>query len=241
MNVLAYSALKETDDIETEGWHKDTINYVTEKRDEIMKYIRSLLKWMSNVNFANDAEDIYYETLLYLYKCKDYSVEEAVEYGRNTPISLEQYVNICIRYCIRRHISEYFKREKGLIREEIWTGEEYGSIFDLIPDRSDPYENVGTDLKAALKALEPKRYLYKTDIYQLLFIRLLTIENDENYERVLEVLDIKDTLRHSEMENDKDVLMAVKAIALAGRETSLKELRPYVYRSGIIINAMQLL
>ena len=169
-------------DSRQEGWDKATIEYVRENRGVVMSVIRGVVLrgGFSKVVKGYDYNDIYDELVLYLYKYDDYDTERAIqsclENGYDSIISLESYITVCIKNCVKRYAKsrrDYLdKIINGVINER--DGKDL-SLLDIIPDKrmAERYESIEFDLDLALKAVECKRYRYGVDIYQLLYISLM--------------------------------------------------------------------
>lgn len=239
MTELVYSPpMEEEECIPSLAWDKDTIKYVTEHRNKVMKTIRGSAKSMSSFN-TMDIEDIYSHVIEYLYKSDDYDVQQGLEKSNSgNLVTLEGYVNSCIKFCVKRYITDAYRREKDITRDGIVDDEgREKELIDIIPDNKAhiEFDDIGYDAEETLKNLECIRYKYGVDIFMVLYVRMLTIGESENkYRSVLEVLGVsKKELGELEKRtaNDEDVIQAIKALSLCNSDIAMKLLEKTVYNA----------
>lgn len=236
LEVLVYSPLKEEQ--VSDGWQKQTVEHVCKHREKAMKTIRSIAKGMCKQSLqSQDVDDIYSEIILYLYKSDDYDLAKAVERSSSgTMVSLEGYINTCIKYCVLRYLTNQRMVDKEKVADITSKEGKEVSIFDTLPDKSseEDYDSVIYDLTQQCKAYECKRYKYGPDIYLVWYVRLLTLESgdDETYRDALSILGIdKRELARLEKSMQEDDMMQefAKAIANTGIDESLRILEEYIY------------
>lgn len=245
---IAYSApFEEEEQLPSLSWDKQTIEYVIKNKRKIINTInRSIYKKLGNFK-SMDTEDIYYDVLEYLNKAGDYSIQRATNSNRKSGIiTIEAYVNICINYCAKRYITDYYRRENGIIREVIATDEGTEiNIIDSIADNNsgNAFEKVEYDLEECLKAIEYKRYKHGFDIFLLIYLRLLLInENDIKYRKILEVFGLsknKLKLLEEKIIADEEILEAIKAISIHNRKECIDKLKYMVHGAGNIEKAIK--
>lgn len=239
LEVLVYTPLMEEGNEDVTGWDKETIAYVSKYKGKVYSQIRGIAKSIRKHNLqTTEVEEIYSDILMYLYNCDDYNISKAIERSNtNTIVSLEGYLNTCIRCCVIRHCTTAYKEEKEHIRD-IYTdddGKEL-SIFDSIPDTksSEHMDVVLYDLEALCKSYEILRYKYGPDIYLVWYIRLLTMaaNNDGLYKDILNILGIsrKELLNIEKLAAEDELMTTLaRAVNLAGMQNALRIIRKYVY------------
>lgn len=243
---LVYSPLKEDCTPDYTGWDKDTIAYVTANRSRVHRVIRGEAKKLSKPFLQiSDVEDIYSEVLMYCYKYDDYNITKAIE--RSTTgkiISLEGYINNCIKHCTMRYLTKEYAIDKEQIGEysKMDNGDEL-SIFDKIGDKSDDDNNIDNlvyNLEELCSLCESIRGKYGVDIYLIWYVRLLTMLKDKPekaFKEILEVLDIsKRDIKNIEDNIVDENLMSTfaKSISLVGIEESIEIIGKYVYAKDVI-------
>ena len=242
LSDISYSPLKEEEKSLT-GWSKTTIDYVLKNKSKVKSSIRGISKNLNKVLQSSDVEDVYMELLKYLYNCDDYNISKAYERSSSGAIvSLEGYIHICTKYCVKRYITDLYKIEKNVIRE--YTKDNDGkemSLFDTISDNSGEisYSNIAYQLDTICKSFEYQRYLFGPDLFQIWFIRLQTIihNKQDRYKDILSILGIsKKEISRIEKETDKDgaMISIAKAVTLIGVDDAVKVLRKYVYSADRI-------
>lgn len=247
LSSLAYHPLKE--EIKLTGWSKTTVDYLLANRKKVEISIRGIAKGLSKVLQKTDVEDIYMDILTYLYNCSDYDISKAYKRSNVSGmiVSLEGYVNSCIKYCVIRAVTNNYSSEKKLVRERNTDkdGKEI-SLFDTIPDTKDnSIEDFNYQLDTLCKYYEGYRYSFGPDIFLIWFIRLQTILNDKNdrYKDILLVLGIsKKDIHAIEKETGVDGVMIniAKAITLVGIEEAIEILRDYTYCADKIQRVVEL-
>lgn len=241
LEMLVYCPLMEDVSEDVTGWDKATIDYVSRNKSKVYNQIRGIAKTLRKKNLqATDIDDIYEEVLIYLYNCDDYNLSKAVERSSSgTIVSLEGYLNVCIKFCVMRYCTSMFKEEKEIIHEVVNpdSDDKELCLLDNIADvrSSEHIETILYDLESICKSCEPLRYKYGPDIYLILYIRLLTLnckDSPELYKDILNILGIsKKELNAIEKLSVEDELMTsfVKAIDITGVKRAIEIIRPYVY------------
>ncbi len=228
--------MEEENDELSLGWEKETVQYAVENKKKIIQLIRSNTRGITNIN-AMDYEDIYSEFLEYLYKSSDYDIQKATEYSSSgSMVTLEGYVNNCVRYCIKRYITAAYRRDKVIVREPIVDDEgKEKELLETLQDEksSEEFENICYDVESYLNSIEYKRYRYGADIFLLLYVRILTLEMDNSkYRSILEVLGVpkKDLAEiEKKLTTDQDIMQAFKAVTLCDTEQAIEFLERKVY------------
>lgn len=239
LEMLVYVPLMEEGNEDVTGWDKETIAYVSKYKSKVYSQIRGIAKSIRKHNLqTTEVEEIYSDILMYLYNCDDYNISKAIERSNtNTIVSLEGYLNTCIRCCVIRHCTSSYKEEKEHIRDTYTDddGKEL-SIFDSIPDSrsAEHMDVVMYDLDSLCKSYETMRYRYGPDIYLVWYIRLLTMaHNSESlYKDVLNILGIsrKELLAIEKLAAEDELMTTLaKAVNLAGLEKALNIIKKYVY------------
>lgn len=242
-----YSPLHESDVVDTKGWVKETVNYCIKHKRDVERQIRGLAKGFRKQQLQTaDIEDIFSELMVYLYKCDDYNIEKAIERSSTGNIvSLEGYVNTCIKYAVIRYCNSMNTDDKNLVPEEIYdeNGKEV-SIFNTIPDESANIDDGldDYDLETLCRCYEPLRYRYGQDIYQIMYIRILTTfdRSGKVYDNTLSLLGIsKRDLRGFDKDSeDSAIRVLAKAITLVSLEEATSILERYVYSAHSIREAI---
>lgn len=236
LQLLVYSPLKEEEQ-SLSGWCKSTIDYIEANRNRVVRTIKGIAKNISKQNLQSaDVEDIYSEILMYLYKCDDYNIEKAIDRSSSgTIVSLEGYVNSCVKYCVIRYITTAYKVDKETVREYTDRDGKELSIFDTISDsKVADFERLIYSMDQQCKMSEHIRYKYGPDIYMIWYVRLLTMSNgqEETYKDILDVLGIsKKELLSIERNAYQDDIMKnfAKSISNSGIDESISILEKYVY------------
>lgn len=213
-------------------WKKDTIQYLINNKLHIIRIIRKLMNSYSE----SDIYEVYSNLIYYFSKAEDYSIEKAKERSQTGEIiPIDSYIIKCTKYIVNRFKADKYKRERMIKRNFIIDEEgEKKDIFDRIPDEraGNAFKNVEYDLETYLENIQYIRYKYEADIFLILYIRLITNDNDDLYKTILEVLGIsKKKLR--EIENkaslDEDFKQLIKAISLRDKEEVIRRLEKYIY------------
>ncbi len=237
MTAIVYCPLlEEEEQIPSLAWEKDTLQYAINNKSRVVRVIRNAAKGMTNLN-SMDIEDIYSDVLEYLYKSDDYDVQKAIEYSNSgNMVTLEGYVNSSIKYCVKRYITSTYRREKEIVRDVIVDDEgKEKEILDMVADEESTriFNDIGYEVGLHIKSIEHKRYKFGVDIFLVLYVRLLTMEEGEDkYRKILEVLGVsKKDLNELEKKiiTDSDIRGAIKAISLSDIEEATSVLEKEVY------------
>ena len=252
LEQIIYSPLQDEDCNDVTGWKKDTVNYASCNKGKIESKIRSVAKGFRKFNLQSaDVEDIYQEVLVYLYNNDDYNIAKAIEWSSTGKmVSLEGYLNSCVKNCVMRYCHDLNKREKEEIPDTVISkndDDKDTSLFDTVTDTNcdDDLDYLMFDLESLCKSCEPVRYRYgpDTDIYLIMYVKLLTegIHNDEEshddaYYNTLSILNIskKDINKIDKTCEDSVIVAFAKAISLTGFKEAVKILEKYVYSAKTI-------
>ena len=234
---ICYSPLKEDEESLT-GWSKTTIDYIIKNKSKIKMSIRGIAKSLNKPLQTADVEDVYMELLKYMYKCDDYNVSKAYERSNTGGmVSLDGYIYICTKYCVKRYITQVYKKENNEVRERQTSedGKEV-SLYDTIKDKhgEEPYSDIAYQLDTICKSFEHQRYTFGPDLFQIWYIRLQTMlsNKQDRYKDILSVLGVsKKEVSNIEKETSVDGAMTsiAKAVTLIGIENAIPVLRKYTY------------
>lgn len=239
-----YSPFKEDTTIDLTGWDKQTLDYVNSNKRRILSAVYGIARASGRIVSKQDIDDIFQEIQITLYKSDDYNLQKATERSHTgIPLTLEAYVHNCVKNTVVRFLSERYKVEKCLVPEmkfESDSGKEI-SQFEFVEDENSTqqFEDLKYDLKAFCDNYEHARYKYGHDIFQLLYIRLLTSRNmdDPIFRNILTILGVsKKELASMERRaaDDDIVINLLKAVSLAGRKKSISILGNYIYSANCI-------
>lgn len=248
LSDVIYSPLAE-EEKQLAGWFKSTIDYVESNKTKVHNSIRGIAKSLNKNLQRADVEDIYMEIIEYLYSCDDYNVSKAYERSNaGVIVSLEGYVHTCIRFCVIRYVTSSFNNDKHIMSEHITDedGKEL-SLFDTIYDskNSIQFSTPLYPLDTICKSFECDRYAFGPDIFQVWFVRMLTIiyEKAESYKDILQVLGItKKEIDGVEKESNADgaMISIAKAITLITAEEAVSILKKYTYSAEQIQKVVEL-
>lgn len=249
LEILLYSPFLEEQDTSVAGWSKETIAYLNKNKSKVICHIRNVARKLGSEFFQNaDIEDIYSEALLYFYASDDYNISKAIERSsRGTVVTLEAYINYCLKCCVMRNLDKRRKADKHIAADTYRNeGGELLSLLDLIPDKQSEAELDGVlvDLNQQCKMSEHLRYKYGLDIYQMWYVRLLTIAEglEEHYGHVMNILGItKSDISAMKEKSFKDEMMLGFAVAIGrtGIDESINILENYVYSAHHIKKAIE--
>lgn len=237
-----YLMIEEEDKSPDVGWGKQTVQYAIENRSKVIKSLKSSIRLVYKSSLQEtDVEDIYSELIEYLSKTRDYDIEIATNCSKENEgssiIPLDAYVNKCGQYVVKRYISTAYARTKEIVKEP--TIESEGKevrILDIVPDPNTDtqFDNLCYDINTAMKVLEHKRYSFGSDIYLIMFIKLLGIKFKQN-EKIRQVLSILGVSRKDLAEaerlakKDSDFRYAINAMSLLDIDKVLDIMKGYVY------------
>lgn len=245
-SLLAGPLFEETSEDVT-GWEKETVHYVLDNKEKIMRQISGIAKSKRKQPLqVYDVEDLYATILEYLYKSDDYNLNKAVDRSSTGAlVSLEGYVNVCIKFCVIRYCNEMRIPGDGkeLVSDVIISGEDKElSIFDTMPDHTSDItlDHLMFDLRTLCDCCTPVRYKYGPDIFLILYVRLLTSFDTTGhaFKNALSVLGItkKDLSNIEKNSGDEVVCGLTKAITLIEYKEAIEILEDYVYSSCLIKN-----
>lgn len=250
MGTLVYAPLMEQSTEDCSGWSKETIAYITQKRNKrkIERQIRGIARGLRRNIQATDVEDIFSEIVLYMYRSDDYNLNKAIERSNSGSIvSLDGYINSCIKYCVIRYCANLNGRDRATVSDTVYSQDDDKemSIFDTIPDSNSEItlDHLIYDLDTLCKSCECLRYRYGPDIYLVWYIRLLTMDrqNSEIYNSILNILGIsKFDLQNIERVNEDEVMISfAKAINLYGVDEAKRIIKPYVFSAQLIEDTVE--
>lgn len=242
MQALVYHPLMEGEEEKKEGWNKETVEYVIDHKRHTMEIIRITARSISKGSICEcDMEPLYSDLLMYLYQNADYNISKAI--NKENPcqiLSLEGYISICIKFCIKKFVTDNYKKDKDTIRvypvdSEGKESNPFESLQDEAANRS--YEEIMCSLEDSCKQFEHCRYRYGADLYQLVYVRLLTINYNELYKVILELLGVskKDIGVLERQSLREDIVASIaQAISVEGIEPSIDIVGKYVYSAQSI-------
>ena len=245
LQLLVYSPLKE-EEKSVSGWSKETVDYINENRGKVIKTIKGIAKGISRKALqAADVDDIYSEILMYMYKSDDYNISKAVERSSNgTLVSLEGYVNTCIRFCVIRYLTTEYNIQKETVREFTEQDGKELSIFDTLSDGEEKhYDDLMFDIEEQCETSEYLRYKFGPDLYMLWYVRILTMLHGKGrmYKEILTILGVtKKDLENIERNAYQDDTMRsfAKSVSSCGLEKSIQVIEKYVYSANNIKNVV---
>lgn len=244
LEVLMYSPLMEEGTEKVAGWEKETIAYVTKYKSKVYAQIRGIAKGLRKRPLQiTDVDDLYQQIIEYLHRSDDYNIEKAIERSNsNTVVSLEGYLNACIKCCVQRFCTSLNKEERETIPDGYTDDDGKSlSIFDTIADEgaTDSLDKIFYNLEELCHSYECCRYKYGPDIYMITYIRLRTLQDktDTLYHQLLGVLGInKKELGAVLRKSSEDDLLTtmVRAINTTGSKKAVGILREYVFSANKI-------
>lgn len=245
-----YVPLMEETDNDVSGWQKDTVEFVTKNPRRVESLIRRTASGFKKTRLQQaDVDDIYQDILLYLHSSSDYDINKAIyRSSTGTIVSLEGYLNVCIKYCVMRSLNLLAEHDNETVSESILDGDDKElSIFNTIPDENAniDYDYLSYDLQSICKCCEPLRYRLGIDIYLVFYVRLLINEYGakSNYKDILNILDITraDLKRFDNLSDDSLVTVMAKMVSITPIEEALETLEGYVYSASLIKQAISTL
>lgn len=243
-----FSPLIDEETEELSGWYKMTVDYALKHEGKIKSEIRSAARRYRSTIQIVDIEDMYNDVIMYLYSHKDYDINDAINRSSTgIMVSLEGYVNSCVKFCIMRACSLMNKDDNCRVSEIVLgNDDEELSIFDTLYKDEDcvTIDNLVYDLETMCKSCEPIRYRFGADIYLVWYIRLLTIayKIGDKFNLIMDVLGInkKDIIKLNSCFNDDPVMMSMaKAITATGTLKAIGILEEYVYSAPLIKQAIK--
>lgn len=247
LSQILYSPLKEEDRALT-GWSKSTVDYIQSHKTKVCGTIRGIAKGLNKNLQKADIENIYQEILVYMYTCDDYNISKACERSSNGDIvSLEGYVHSCVKFCVIRYVTKQFENDKKEVPDIVKDvdGKEL-SKFDAIADtRNQGFDNAFYEIRETCKSFESQRYLFGPDLFQIWFVRLLTLiyNKEDKYTDILVVLGVSKTdicNIQKEANYDGAMLSIAKAISIIGIENAIEVIRDYTYSADKIQRVVEL-
>ena len=242
-----YSPLIEED--EASGWHKETVNYVLNNKTKVEKLIRGIAAGFRKKNLQKaDVDDIYEDIVLYLYNSSDYDINKAIDRSSTgSMVSLEGYLNICIKFCVLRSCKTISSHEKEtmniLIKDD---NDKELDIFNTIADEKVEIDHdyLSYDLETLCQSCEPLRYKFGADLYLVFYIKLLLAEtgcsSKYSFADILEALDItkSDLSNFDRFSDDSVVVLMAKLLNITPVQESIKVLSRYIYSRDLINRAL---
>lgn len=170
------------------GWNKSTVDYAIKYSEKLKNFISSrIIKYSDSV--IDDTDELYQEVLLELYKAEDF---RAFDLDENSKLSstIANYVYKRTEYVISTFRDKMCnirrKRCSNVVRDE--DGESI-EIFEFIPDGKDDYEYLlYDDVESFLKPLEPRRFEFGFDLFQVLYISIAANKMKINSDKVFKLL-----------------------------------------------------
>lgn len=168
------SVLFDSEESAAERWQKQSIQYMLEHRDSLLRYAKGLLS-KAKID-TREAEDIIQKTYDYFYNNSDYNIHTAItaseaKYNKEI-ISLEGYVKNTIGQFVKRHTSAVrTEAERRAKQQYSLDGKEVDSL-EYIEDKEayKEYDKLLLNIEEQLKAMEYKRYIANTDIYMTIYM-----------------------------------------------------------------------
>ena len=114
-SLMYYDLLDEEKN--SHGWEKQTVAFVLRHEKKVMNMLGRTAKSYGRDNVSeDDLKDMYQDFLYHLYKASDYDI-----FKSKHNISVEQFVNTCMRYFMKHYLSDEYKTTKNNIPMEIST------------------------------------------------------------------------------------------------------------------------
>lgn len=245
---VLYSPLKEEAVNDHTGWQKDTVEYAYNNKHAVVSSIQHVASGIRKKPLQRqDIEDIYQDVMLYLYNAEDYNINKAIEHASgNGCISVEGYVNICVKYCVHKALSKLHQSDLELSTSILGNDDNETSIFDTLADPGANTEACIEDisLEDICKSCEPLRYRFGADLYMVTYIGLLCKykNTNKNYKDILSMLGVssKDLSTMSQANDDAVIISMMHAVLLEPYSEALRILEEYVYSAGKIKNLINL-
>lgn len=232
---LQYSPLLE-DDVPN-AWEKSTVLWVIKNE----KKVRNLINKFGNGNVQEaDVSDIYMEIITYFYQSSDYDIDKAIDLSHSDkPVSLAKYVSSCIKYCVIRHVAGV-KHRYEIEKHDIEDSDTL-SLVDLTVSKEQI--EVERTLDDILSSNTHMRYMYGTDMFQVLFIQLLCRKYDKDEvktEEIFSTLGITESVlnKFDTYTEDGPIVEIARAIVKMSIDDALEILERYVYSANNIKRAI---
>lgn len=220
---------------QTSSWDKLTIDYAIKHKSKIEEHIRKV-----KYCYGYEVDDIYEELIEYLHKGKDYEIGY-INTEDGTAMTLEGYVKMCVNNCIKRYFTNKYQEGNKIVNiHTIGDMENSNNIENIMDKETDlDYEKIILDINSCLKALEYKRYKYGFDLYLLMFIRYITLGNNELYNMACNIL-IGEIFNINDIERDIDFKEVIRVLANLSKVDVIKELSNYVYGCRDILHILEM-
>lgn len=249
MSSLCDPHLSDGEDVK--GWDKQTVRYCTNNERKVKAIIKSCLnKIIPSLRVQSYfIEDIYSEVVQFFYNVSDYDLEKASN-GANPDriVSFEEYLSSSVKNCVKRAVTNEFKRTGNLVTDIYIDENKEASVLDILPDEKDEsrFDAVVNDIDSMLESLECYRYRFGVDIYQFWYIMLLMgleekSSKKKEYEVVFEALGVgsaglKQMISSSEMPIMSDM---AEVVMRTGEKEVIESLERYVYGAASIKRVVQ--
>lgn len=228
---------------EEEWWNKETVKYMINNAETIKKKIAGLYKATADtILTSSDVDDIYSETVMYMYRNCDYTLNKALDTESGNIVPIEAYIMKIASFYVKRTASKKYdemqKETNNFIIGE--SSEKELSIFDSIADkRATSAMSVGEyDIERSCRVAQAYRYKNGFDCLLVVYINMLAYIYDKrkNIKPIMELLgiNIDENIR---MINDS-MQELVACICALGIERCESEVQKYVYGSSMIKDAI---
>lgn len=199
------------------SWDKQTIDWAIANEKKIKNFVRGQICRYSDSSYE-DAEEIFQSLMLDLYKAEDFLVGGEQEGLAST---VQNYVFKRAEYLVRTFKEKMCdvrrSRKDSQVKDE---DGEFIEIFDLIASENNDYEGViYSDVESFLIPLEPRRYEFGFDLFQMLYISVLGNRynlNNEGCFKVLALLNDMDMTSVKEaylkLRDDEEIMSVVLAV-----------------------------
>ena len=248
--MYIFQPFKADADENTLGWNKQTIYFYSEHANVIKRMIHHSAKMFNRPKLQSyDADDIYQEVGKLLYESEDYNIEKA--YDGNACITIEQYIGNYVKSCVQKFCTAKKSREKKEMQEMVYEdmdGKRVGQ-FDFMEDNQQcqDFYRLDYDLRKLCESYECHRYKFGCDIFQLIYVRFILVQNgmynDRGlYDSIMTVLGVdKKTLQLVERRQYKnDILVQIlRAANEIGFKNQVSVLEDFVYGAEDIKQAVQ--
>ncbi len=236
---LEYSPLIE--DSNRFSYRKKTVLWAIANESKVRYVIKSTGKGKLS---TYDVDDVYQDTINYLASAEDYDINKAIERRKSEHIATLQELTLHLaKNCTQRFIANQQKEYSNRVIDN--NKDEYNPAdISLLParERTDTANALISDV--CMDNTE-KRYIYGTDLYLYLYIRVICYIHNIEASRLRVLTDElgidSDKIEALQGSRARDTLNEfARAIDISGYTESAKELRKYIYSSDKIDKAINL-
>lgn len=198
------------------GWDKSTVEYAIGHSKSLKTFIRNQIMRYSD-SVYEDADEIFQELMLDLYKAEDFKIFDEGKLSSTVGNYVYKRTEYLVSTFKDKMCNVRRKRRNNVVKDD---DGEYVEIFEFIPDDKDDYEQVlYDDVKSFLSPLEPRRFEFGFDLFQVLYISIaankMRLSSDKVF-NLLALLNSKDvsTIKewYAALLGDEDIESVVLAL-----------------------------